>query len=310
MIIYIVIAVVAVLAIVLAAGGTYFYNVAILRRRKEFLENDQDLSNGTSGSYKESKQWIINQNSEKIKLLSEDGLKLNARYIGGKNEGNINVILVHGYSSYGLEMAEYARYYNEELGYNILVPDLRGHGESQGNYIGFGWHDRKDIIKWINYLIERNGEDAQIILHGVSMGAGTVLMTSGEELNKNVKFIVADCSYTSAKAILKYQLKRMYRLPSFPIIQITSLMSKFRARYFFGEASALNQVKKSKVPILFIHGDSDRFVPTDMVHELYEAAACEKKLLIIKGAAHANAFWKDSEGYKKQVGNFINDYIL
>lgn len=310
MIIYIVIAVVAVLAIVLAAGGTYFYNVAILRRRKEFLENDQDLSNGTSGSYKESKQWIINQNSEKIKLLSEDGLKLNARYIGGKNEGNINVILVHGYSSYGLEMAEYARYYNEELGYNILVPDLRGHGESQGNYIGFGWHDRKDIIKWINYLIERNGEDAQIILHGVSMGAGTVLMTSGEELNKNVKFIVADCSYTSAKAILKYQLKRMYRLPSFPIIQITSLMSKFRARYFFGEASALNQVKKSKVPILFIHGDSDRFVPTDMVHELYEAAACEKKLLIIKGAAHANAFWKDSASYKKQVGNFINDYIL
>ncbi|NOU73800.1 alpha/beta fold hydrolase [Paenibacillus sp. LMG 31458] len=169
-----------------------------------------------------------------------------------------------------MQMGKLAQMYKDTLGFNVLIPDARGHGRSEGHYIGFGWPERKDYVQWIDKVIEHMGEQSKIVLHGVSMGGATVMMTSGEALPPNVKAIVEDCGYTTAKDQLAYQLKRMYRLPIFPLLHLTSLLTKLRAGYFFGEASALDQLQKSKTPMLFIHGDADLFVPTDSDQVRYD----------------------------------------
>ncbi|MGV2687118.1 alpha/beta hydrolase, partial [Clostridium perfringens] len=124
-------------------------------------------------------------------------------------------------------------------GYNVLIPDLRAHGNSEGSYIGMGWNDRLDIIEWINLII-KNYENTEIILHGVSMGAATVSMVSGENLPNNVKVIIADCGYTSVWKQFSHKLKGLYSLPDFPVMHASSLVSKFRAGYNLRKASALN----------------------------------------------------------------------
>lgn len=187
--------------------------------------------------------------------------------------------------------------------------DDRGHGKSEGSYIGFGWQDRKDYLKWIDYTINTVGKDSEIVLHGVSMGGATVLMTSGEDLLDNVKAIISDCAYTSVKDQLEYQLKEMYHLPSFPIMQSTSLLTKIRAGYSFEEASALEQVAKAKTPILFIHGDADAFVPYEMVNRLYEKCRSEKDIFIVPNAQHGTAYRDDKVGYEKKVTEFISKYV-
>ncbi|WP_312453107.1 alpha/beta hydrolase, partial [Exiguobacterium sp.] len=200
-------------------------------------------------------------------------------------------------------------YLYHQAGFHVMMPDNRGHGMSDGHYIGFGWHDREDCLSWSNYLIERIGQDAKLFLHGVSMGGATVLMTSGEQLPPQIKGIISDCAYTSVNAVLAYQMKRMYRLPHFPFLGMTSVLTKLKAGYTFREASALKQVKKSQVPILFIHGGADTFVPTDMVYELYEACPTEKELVVIPNAAHAMAYFEDPALYDDVVEKFVRNIL-
>lgn len=296
---------------ILAAAGIYFYNIAILRNKKRFPHKESDLPTDTyEQTWAVGKAWVGNKQCENIKIRSWDGLLLKGDYLPAASYTNITVILVHGYTGIGHAMGCFAQYYHEEHDFNVLMPDCRGHGDSEGKYIGFGWQDRKDILEWISYILNKQGEGSQIILHGVSMGGGAVLMTSGEKLPDNVKFIISDCAYTSARDIITYQMSRVLKLPRFPIIPITSLICKLRAGYFLGEASALLQVSKSKKPILFIHGGADKFVPVEMVNSLYKAAQCEKKLFIVEDAGHGDAYWKDMSGYTIQVKNFIDKYIV
>lgn len=299
----------ALLLIVLAFAGNYFYNYAILRRKKEFLNQDPDLKHITNGvGWQNNKEWLEQQNFQELKVMSYDDLLLNAIHLPASESDKV-VILVHGYSSRGSSMAAFAQYYKETLGYSVLMPDLRGHGKSEGNYIGFGWHDRKDMLQWINLMIEKHGSDCKIVLHGISMGAATVLMTSGEDMPGNVKCIVSDCAYSSVENILSYQMKRMFKLPKFPLLDMTSLISRIRAGYGFKEANALIQVELAYLPILFIHGSEDKFVPTRMVYELYIATASAKELLVIEGAAHGMSFWQDPKAYRAEVEEFLGEYV-
>lgn len=296
--------------IVLGFTGNYFYNLALNpNTSKDIIFGTPDEAESTSGQVlDEDKNWLLNNSNYTDEyIISSDNLKLHSYEIKNTTPSNKWVITVHGYTSEGLKMSTYAKKYYD-MGYNVLIPDLRSHGLSEGDYIGMGWDDRLDIISWINHILAEDA-DAEIVLHGVSMGAATVSMTSGEELPSNVKAIIADCGYTSVWEEFAYQLDALFSFPEFPIMNVSSLVAKIRAGYFLGEASAIEQVKKSKTPILYIHGDKDDFVPYYMMEELYNATSSEKEMLTIKDAAHAKASEVDPETYWTTVYNFINKYV-
>lgn len=251
------------LAALLIAASIYFYRMAIHRSPKTYLEGDPDLPQlpepkAGEGSAADHQAWLRGRAPEEAELLSPDGLKLRAYWLPAPGGSARTAILAHGYSGEAKQMAGFARFYAEQLGWNVLLPDARGHGRSGGGYIGFGWPERKDYLGWIDWALARTGSDAEIVLHGISMGGATVCMTAGEALPPQVKAIVADCPYTSVKDELTFQLKRMYKLPPFPFLPLTSALTKLLAGYSFGEASALKQVRQAKVPMLFIHGEPTR----------------------------------------------------
>ena len=251
--------------------------------------------------------WIYDyKDKEDVFINSFDNLKLHGYILKTENSDKW-AITVHGYTNKAESMSAMAYKYHS-LGYNILMPDLRGHGKSEGSYVGMGWHDRLDILKWIDLIIKEN-KDSKILLHGISMGAGTVMMVSGEELPENVKVIIEDCGYTSAKEQLAYNLKTMFKLPSFPILNFCSLITKIKDNYFLSEASAIKQLQKAKVPILFIHGDKDKFVPFYMLDKLYNACSSKKDKLVVKDVGHAKSESLKSDLYWNKVEEFIKPYM-
>ncbi|MCM3783039.1 alpha/beta hydrolase [Neobacillus mesonae] len=306
---WIIIVLLVLIAIVVTAVS-HFYKMAVKRAPKAFLmENAEQAAGDQAVSSGPDYAWIRSKKPEELEITSFDGLKLKATWIEAESKTNQTVILAHGYTGRGYDMSAFAKFYVEELGFNVLMPDDRGHGASEGNYISFGWHDRLDYIDWMQVVIMRKGLDCEVILHGISMGAATVLMASGEKLPTQVKAIIADCGYTSVQAELTYQLKQMFKLPAFPFIPLTSLYTKLKSGYSFKEASALEQVKRTQLPILYIHGEEDKFVPTSMVYELHEQSGGDKYLFTVPNAAHGTAFIVDPDGYKLAVQEFLGNYL-
>ena len=217
--------------------------------------------------------------------------------------------VLHGYTSQG--MSDYiglSGYYLKH-GFAMFLPDARAHGQSEGEYVGFGCLDRYDLLGWIHWIVERCGEDVQILLHGTSMGGATVLMASGLKLPPQVKGIVSDCGFTSPKAVFTHVLHSMYHLPAFPMIPIASAVNRRKAGYGLDDCNAAREVRKAKVPVLLIHGSADSFVPCRMCEEIYENCASPKKKLIIEGAAHAESYYKDPENYEKALDEFIGGIL-
>ena len=298
------------LVVILGVGGlvgNYFYNLALNPfTSKDMIFGDDD--DDTSLEVEADVNWLIkDSNYIDTYITSSDNLKLHAYEVKNENKTDKWAIVVHGYTSEGKLLSSKAKHlYN--MGYNVLVPDLRSHGTSEGNYIGMGWHDRLDIIDWINYIVKNNPK-SEIALHGTYMGSATVLMVSGEKLPSNVKAIVADCGYTSVYDEFSYQLKQLFNLPAFPIMNFSDVVTHIRAGYCLNDASAINQVKKSTTPILYIHGDKDDFVPYYMMDELYNATNSEKEKLTIEGGEHANSDLVNPKLYWSTVNSFLEKYI-
>lgn len=282
--------------------GVLFYNLALnANYSKDIIYaeyNDENLN--------DAQKWLEEKSNYSDKYIeSYDKLQLHS-YVVTQNS-NKWAIVVHGYGGSGKLMSDKSKYFYD-MGYNVLIPDLRGHGKSEGDYIGMGWKDRLDIISWINFIIKEN-PNAEIVLHGTSMGAATVLMTSGENLPSNVKAIVADCAYTSAWDEFSYQLETYLKVPSYYILNVTNMVTKLKAGYSLKEASALESVKKATVPILFIHGDKDKFVPYSMMDKLYDATNSPKEKLTIEGGEHANSDLVSPFLYWLTVEDFLNQYV-
>lgn len=291
------------------AAGNYFYEVAVARNRKDLIARSDDLAANRAPSRAFSPAFLETAATENVTIRSADGLALHAIFIPAPAGGTRAAILAHGYSADGRTMGGFARFFSEGLGYAVLLPDARGHGKSEGDYIGFGWPDRLDIAAWAAWLEARLGAGAAIVLHGVSMGGATVLMASAEDLPASVRAIVSDCAYTSAEAELSWQLGRMYHLPPWPLLPALGLVTRLRAGYALSKASAIGQVRMARLPILFIHGQDDSFVPFEMVGSLYEACPTGKELLVVPGAGHGLAYDTDPAGYEARISAFLAKYL-
>lgn len=302
---------------VLAAAGVaetaYFYG-RTMKRQSGDIERTIKMAGTDWSQYSEMlaerKAFMLAQPHEDAYQTSFDGLRLHAVFFPPIKESENKkrvVICFHGYTSKGLSDFTGLSDYYLKKGYAMLHPDARAHGESEGKYIGFGCLDRKDALGWIDWVIKKCGEDAEIILHGISMGGATVLMASGLKLPPQVKGIVSDCGFTSPKEVFTHVLKTMYHLPAFPVIPAANIVNKKLAGYGMDECNAKREVEKAKIPILFIHGSKDTFVPVSMCHELYEHCASPKKKLIVEGAAHGESYYKDTKAYENALDEFAKE---
>ncbi|KRM59342.1 alpha/beta hydrolase [Secundilactobacillus malefermentans] len=247
-----------------------------------------------------SETWYLHEMDSSNRMV--------ATYIPAAKKSLKTVIISHGYKGNRETMANFAKMYYD-MGFNVLLPDDRAHGDSAGKYISFGWLDRLDYINWINSVIKRDGESAKVLLFGVSMGGATMEMLSGENLPKQVKAIIADCGYSSIEEELVYLLKEQFHLPKYPFEPLVSTINRTRLGYYLGDVSSKEQLEKNKLPILFIHGAQDIYVPVEMAYENYEATKAPKQLWIVKGASHAESFWKSPERYQHRVTEFLKTYL-
>lgn len=299
------------------AVGNYFYNFALnAKGDKDFLVDNPHLAvNPAVDVVREAEErskdivFIEQHTAAGLDIVSKDKLKLklNANLFENGDTNEKWAIVVHGYTSKANDMTRWVRNFYEQ-GYHVLAPDLRGHGASEGEYIGMGWHDRLDLLQWIDVVTAMN-PDAEIVLFGVSMGAATVMMASGEELPSNVKVIVEDCGYSTVGDVFVYQLDDLFGLPSFPVMNAANMVTKVRAGYDLFEASAVAQVAKSITPTLFIHGDSDTFVPYEMLDLVYDVATVEKDKVVIEQASHGDAVKVDPDLYWATIWRFVGQYI-
>lgn len=296
-----------------ACGGeiAYFYGRTMKRGRAK-TERTMKMAGTDWNQYmpliEERKAAMLERPYSDVWKTSFDSLKLHATYFPvlaqGREKKKI-VICFHGYTSQGMSDYIGLSDYYQKRGFAMLLPDARAHGKSEGEYIGFGCLDRQDALGWISWAISELGEEVEILLHGTSMGAATLLMLSGLSLPAQVKGIVADCGFTSPKEVFTHVLHSMYHLPAFPLIPGADLVNRRLAGYGMDECNAKREVEKATVPILFIHGDADTFVPCSMCEEIYEHCASPKSKLIVAGATHAESYYKDMENYEKKLTEFI-----
>ncbi len=243
---------------------------------------------------------------ERLEITSHDGLKLVGYYYECAPNAPIE-ILFHGYQGDGERDLAVGIERCFALGRSAIIVDQRGHGESEGSVVAFGVKERLDCVAWVNHVIKRFGEDTKIILTGISMGAATVMMAAGEELPKNVVSVLADCGYSSAKEIIIKVMKEM-KLPArllYPFVRLGALVF---GRFNLEETSPLEAMKKTKLPVIFIHGDTDAFVPHYMSRELYEACGAEyKRFVTIEGAGHGIAYPVNKEKYLCALREFESE---
>lgn len=307
------------LAAILLCAGYYMLGYAL---KPEGLvtrsRNTQASLEYMQETYPEVGRWIDSLQTAgslyDLYIENEEGIPLHALYVPAADSTNRTAVIVHGYTDNSIRMLMIGYLYSRELGYNILLPDLYGHGLSDGTEAQMGWKDRLDVLLWTDEANRLWGGNTQMVVHGISMGAATTMCVSGEvqhglHQQPFIKCFVEDCGYTSVWDEFKGELRNQFGLPSFPLLDVASALCQMEYGWNFREASPLEQVRKCTLPMLFIHGDADTFVPTWMVYPLYEAKPAPKELWIVPGAEHAAAYKENPETYTRKISDFVGKYI-
>ncbi len=296
------------------AGARVLFNKVIPRMEGVRVSMDEMADAKKWEEYRKiitpNREWLTARNPEEITIQARDGITLHAWFLPAEKPTENLVIGLHGYSSIGIsEFSTHARFYHER-GFDVLIPDHRAHGASGGDYVGFGILDRYDCLEWISYIERRFQGSRRIVLHGTSMGATTALMVSGfTDLTDAVKGIVSDCAFTSPHEVFAHILRRDYHLPEFPIMNICNAMCRKAAGYGFKDYSTLTALCTNRLPVLFIHGADDNFVPVWMSRKNYEACRGPKELLIVEGAGHGASTYENLTQYQNAVAAFLDTYL-
>ncbi len=288
-------------------SGGYLFFVACVRRKEMPWLVEEEIKKTHYYKYyehmKAADRWLQEHNAQDVSITSKDGLRLHALWIPNPSPKG-TILLAHGYRStrlvdFGLVFSFY-----HNLGFNILVPEQRSHGNSEGYYITFGVKESGDMMQWVNFHNENYGP-YQMILSGLSMGASTVMYMADQPLPKNVRGIIADCGYTSPHAILSSVFRRVIHLPAAPTLWVAELFARIFAGFSFWGRDTKKSLANSKLPILMVHGTKDGFVPCEMTRQGYAACTSQKHLLLVEGAEHGVSFLINPTTYTDMVLDFL-----
>ena len=298
LLIYGLVAVVVMVVLATVGGSCYMLDFALMP--KEGRGDTAARYQEQFDTYPETRLWVDSLRSRDALrdtfVTMPNGERHHALYV---NKGSSRTaVIVHGWRDCAIDFLYLGRIYEQLLDYNVVMPDLHAHGLSEGDRIQMGWLDRKDVLHWLSLF-----QQDTMVVHGVSMGAATTMMLSAEPLPKGIKDIrfVEDCGYTSAWDEFAHEMKRQFGLPSFPLLHMANMLCQWRYGWSFRQASALDQVKRCRQPMLFIHGGSDAFVPTEMVYRLYDAKPSEKALWVTEGTVHAESYKNYKEEYIRRI---------
>ena len=281
--------------------GAFFYFLAL--RRKPIKKGGHGGTPAGPASFRADRDWLREAPQQDVFLTSRDGLRLRARLIL-QGDGERFAILCHGYKAHSASLAHYARKYHER-GFSLLMPDARAHGESGGRVIGMGWPERLDLLEWISLLNARFGRP-DILLMGVSMGGATVMNACGEQLPDNVRAAIEDCGFCSIRQEFVHQLHCRH-LPAWPFLPGGDLLCRLLGGYsILRDGDSCAQLARSSIPMLFIHGGADRFVPPEMTERAFSAKPGGKHRLVVPGAGHADSALTDPERYWAAVDAFLS----
>ena len=304
-----VIAVLAGVFLLLAVIGFVFFKYSTGRKVPEvdpaYLKDQNNPWTIMKPKMDKGKTWIHTKNPERVEITSFDGLKLFGYYLPAEKESGKTILMMHGYHSEDFNDFSCSAKYFHDYGYNLFLADQRCHGLSEGKHICFGVNEKYDCQKWVDYLSGRIGGD--IFLMGVSMGCATVVMTLGLKLPENVKGCIADCGFTSPEDIFRHVLKRDFHLPPYPLIWFQNFYCRVIGRFNVYD-STLDALQNNRLPVLFIHGSKDDFVPPWMTMKNFEACKAPKELLIIEGAEHAMSFLREPDKCWAAMKAFVDKW--
>lgn len=302
--VYTILIIVLLLILLAVSGVTRFGFRQITQMRLQTSEGLFNFMEQTGVFTREKFEALVKR---EVNVTSRDGLLLNAHVLESHPGSKRWAIIVHGFTASFEVSAQFAGMF-EDKEFNILLVDQRRHGRSQGSYTTYGYQEKYDVEVWVNWVHGHYGEDVLIGLHGQSMGGGTVL----EYLSiahPSVKFVIADCPYSDLTELIRYQMTVLNKVPAFPFMSLIDNRLERKAGFRLNQVSPIRAVRQSLLPVLFIHGSADTYVPTQMSRDMYEVKPGFKELLIIDGAIHANAYGVDPAGYTKKVHSFIDEVL-
>lgn len=288
----------------LAAGITHFGYLQITQMK---VKNDLSLFAVLEGLGLYSRDRYEALVKKEVVISSVDGLKLSGAAIELYPDSKRWIIIVHGYTGSRAVSTQFIDIFTDE-GYNVLLIDQRRHGQSEGRYTTYGFYEKYDVQTWVNWLVEQHGKDTEIGLHGQSLGGGTVL----EYLSiaaPQVKLVIADCPYSDLTDLMKYQITKLNKVPSVPFFRWVHNRIRKKAGFSFEQVSPIRSVRESHLPVMFIHGTNDTYVPTRMSQEMYDVKPGPKRLVLIDGAIHANAYHIGPLKYRQEISSFLHDYM-
>lgn len=271
-------------------GGHFLFERAFKTKRREIDETC----------------WLYQQSYKTLHMTNREGMQLQGYYLT-KEHSTFTMIIIHGYHGHAFRMSSFAKAFYENFDCDLFLPDLRGHGASEGDLVGYGWLDKEDIKEWVELLHTRHPERPMVIF-GLSMGGGTVNFLANETM-PGVKVLIEDCGYSSLYQELDYQCRQETHLPLLPFYYGVNEQVKKYGGYKISDANGLQAVSQAKYPMLFIHGLDDDVVPSQMVFDLYNACTSEKQLFFVKDTGHGESLENSEKAYLDTMAEFMKEYL-
>ena len=293
------------------AGGYWGFQHACKRPPEPDWTSEAALKQTPYAEFAESipraLQWLQDHNAQEVRTKSFDGLLLRGKWVPAENP-KATIILIHGYHTHYIH--DFAGIFSlyHSIGLNLLLVRQRSHGESGGKYITFGVRERKDVRSWVDFHNRTHGMD-NVFLGGMSMGASTLLFAAGEDLPPNVRGITADCGFSSPAEILGHIIRQDYHLPPKLVLPLMEVWARVLGGFSFYECDSRKTLARSKIPVVFIHGTADTFVPCAMSQAGYDACTAQREIHLIEGADHGRGYLFEPDRLTKALVDFFNRNI-